>query len=152
MIGKYGKILENMEKPRKHGFLDFPGRFWGPGGIPEASQSLWDPSCMNISPNGAIWTCFGSIFMIFLPNLAFSNLHNLYICFIEIIYICCIRTAQCLCGTITALKILIIPHQRHACLTKLSPWAQGGKKRHCPFGGAGTLAEQRYKRVVRTKV
>ena len=39
---------------------------------------------MNISPNGAIWTCFGSIFMIFLQNLVFSNLHNLYIYHIEI--------------------------------------------------------------------
>ena len=42
---------------------------------------------MNISPNGAIWTCFGSIFMIFLQNLAFSSLHNLYIRYIEIVYL-----------------------------------------------------------------
>ena len=40
---------------------------------------------MNITQNGAIWICFGSVFVIFLPNLAFSNLHNLYICNIEII-------------------------------------------------------------------
>ena len=61
--------------------------FSGPGGIPEASQSLWDPSCMNISPNGSTWTCFGSVFMIFLQNLAFSNLHNLYICLTETTYL-----------------------------------------------------------------
>ena len=48
---------------------------------------LWDPSCMNISPNGGIWTCFGSIFMIFLQNLAFSNLHTLYIRCMETVYL-----------------------------------------------------------------
>ena len=38
---------------------------------------------MNMNPNGVIWSCFGSMFMIFLQNLAFSNLHNLYICYTE---------------------------------------------------------------------
>ena len=71
------KFLENLD------FWIFQGRFEAR----EASQSLWDPSCMNISPNGTIWTCFGSIFMIFLQNLAISNLHTLYICFIKIIYL-----------------------------------------------------------------
>ena len=33
--------------------------FWGPGGIPEASQSPWEPSCAIISPNGPIWACPG---------------------------------------------------------------------------------------------
>ena len=67
--------------------MDFPERFQGPGGIPEASQSLSDPSCMNMSPNRAIWTCFGSVFMISFQSMAFSNLHNLYICCIETIYL-----------------------------------------------------------------
>ena len=83
LLREYRKIMEDMEKHGKPGFLDFPVGLFGPGGIPEASQSLWDPSCMNTSPNGAIWTCFGSIFMIFLPNLVLSNLHNLCICFTE---------------------------------------------------------------------
>ena len=30
----------------------------GPAGIPEASQSWWEPSWLNISPNRPIWTSF----------------------------------------------------------------------------------------------
>ena len=64
-------------------FFIFQGRFEAR----EASQSLWGPSCMNMSPNGAIWTCFGSISMISLPNLVFSNVNNLCICYKETVYL-----------------------------------------------------------------
>ena len=52
-----------------------------------APQPLGDKIYHVETQNGAIWTCFGSVFMIFLQNLAFSNLHNLYIRDIETVYL-----------------------------------------------------------------
>ena len=103
------KILKNTEnldfwifrrvlRPRRH-----------PIGFPEHVVSI----LYEYEPERSHMDLFRISFHDFLPNLAFSNLHNLYICYTEIVNL--LRITKCLCGTITTLKILIIPHQHQAC-------------------------------------